>query len=313
MKKQINYFIFLLWMLPLSCIHAANITPSIDVLVWYASQETASFWSSVVTEPVLNEMVYTPPNNQFHWEPGFRIGFLYAPGDHYWDSSIEWTYFASKKENNLRLAEQIIAPEFFSGFLSKDLFFGADLHWKLTINMIDVKASHLFNVGKAFTLRPAIGIKAGTIRQNINTTWDAVIYVSTENLKHHFTGIGPSFGLESQWHVYPTLSLIGNFSTAFMWGNWNIEDIYNRPRDFLGLITPTTISTEISHSKLGTMMLSYFLGIQWQIAAKYPITFKAGYETQLWANQLRLTTFQILPLHGDLTLQGGTCRIQIDL
>lgn len=313
MKKTFKLFLWLLTTLYVCNTFAAKVTPSIDILVWHPSQETSSFWASIVTDPTANEIVYTPPNNQFNWDPGFRVGLLYSPASNFWDLRLYWTYFSTEKDNNVALGAQIIAPEFFSGFLSKDLFFGANVNWQLIMHTFDLKMSHTFNVGRSFTLCPMVGVKAGTIHQKVNAKWDAAIYESTENVKHHFRGIGPSFGLETLWEFYPQFSIIGNFSTALMWGKWEIADTYQRPSALFGVITPTTITTSMNDPSLGTAMFEYFLGIQWRLEKVNNFTLQLGFETQFWANQLRITTFQILPLHGDLTLQGGTCRFQIDL
>lgn len=313
MKKALKPILWLLSTLYLSNTFAATITPSIDILVWHPSQETSSFWASIVTDPEANEIIYTPPNNQFNWEPGFRVGLSYSPSKCFWDTRLYWTYFSTTKNNHVSLGDQIIAPEFFSGFLSDDLFFGANVDWQLIMHMIDLKMSHEFNVGRSFTLCPTVGVKAGTIHQKVNAKWDAVIYQSSENVKHHFRGIGPSFGVETLWQFHPQFSLIGNFSTALMWGKWEIADTYQRPSALFGVITPTTITTSMNDPSLGTAMFEYFLGVQWCLEKMNNFTLQLGFETQFWANQLRITTFQILPLHGDLTLQGGTCRFQIDL
>ncbi len=313
MKNKLKLIFLFLSSLSTCAAHAGQLTPNIDLLFWHASQETSSFWASVITVPNANEMIYNPPNNQFDWDTGVRIGLEYDPGNQFWDTGLVWTYFSTAKDNNLKLSTQIIAPEFFSGFLSRDLFFGADVNWQLTMHTLDLKASHAIKFGQKFIISPSIGVKAASINQDIEAIWDALIYKSQENLKHHFNGVGPSFGLETQWKIHQQFNFIGDFAVAFMWGKWKIQDTYARPSALLGIITPTMITTSMHEPKLGTLMFEYFLGFQWQSHTQYNVTFQLGFETQCWANQLRLTTFQILPLHGDLTLQGGTCRFQIDL
>lgn len=312
MKKRFNIFLILLC--SLSSIQAsAQFKPKVDLLYWHASQETSSFWASIVTVPNANEIIYTPPNNQFNGDTGVRIGIEYQPVNPFWNTSLVWTHFSTAKNNNLRLAAQIIAPEFFSGFLSRDLFFGADVDWQLSLHTLDLIASHAIPLGQTFILTPSIGIKAASIHQDIHATWDALVYTSQENLKHHYHGIGPSFGLASQWNLSSHFSLVGDFAAAFMWGKWQIQDTYARPSALFGIVTPTTITTSLSEAELGSLMFDYFLGLAWHVQSPFKATLEVGFETQFWANQLRLTTFQILPLHGDLTLQGATCRFQIEL
>jgi hypothetical protein len=64
-------------------------------------------------------------------------------------------------------------------------------------------------------------------------------------------------------------------------------------------------------SSLGSLNLNYFLGLEWIHRGDVTITARLGYELQWWANQQRLPTFQQLPMHGDLTLQGLTCGISV--
>lgn len=313
MKNKLKSILIFLGCVSTCAAYGGQFTPNVDLLYWHASQETSSFWASVVTVPNSNEMIYNPPNNRFGWDTGIRLGLEYESNNQFWDTSLAWTYFSTKKDNDLKLAAQIIAPEFFSGFLSKDLFFGADVNWQLSMHTLDLKASHAIKIRQKFIITPSMGLKAASIHQDIEAIWDALIYTSQENLKHHFGGVGPSFGLETQWKIHPQISFVGDFAAAFMWGKWKIQDTYARPSALFGLITPTTITTSMSDPKLGTLMFEYFLGLQWQSHTQFNVTLQLGFETQFWANQLRLTTFQILPLHGDLTLQGGTCRFQIDL
>lgn len=315
MKKLFIYILFLLMSIYSLNAGAQGLSIFADLLVWHASEETASSWSSVITTPKSNVTIFSPKNIDFNWGRGFRGGFLYE-SECFWDTKLYWTYLPSKKSVNLSPADQIITPEFFSGFLSGNFFFGANIDWQLVMNTIDLEASHKFNISKSVSIRPSIGIKGGTINQNINAQWNALIYTARENLENNFFGVGPSFGINAKWNVYKTFNLVGDFSTALMWGNWKVNDTYKRPSISLGpipIITPTTITTNMNDSKLGTIMFDYFIGLEWTHQGRSRVTLQLGYEMQYWANQLRLPTFQQLPLHGDLTLQGGTCGIYIDL
>lgn len=284
-----------------------------DLLVWHVSQQTASTWANIVSKPSSNAVDFDATNIDFNWDLGFRGGFSYEPTRNTKELGFYWTYFPAKSTCNFHVGEQIVIPEFFSGFVSGNLFFGANLEWQIIMNMFDFELGKKLNLGQGLSVYPTVGIKAGTINQKINCEWDAVIYTATEKLKNNFFGIGPSFGVGSKWNLYKNLNLIGDFATAFMWGNWKISDTYARPESLVGVVTPTTITTSMNKMSLGTMMFDYFMGLEWTYQARYKFILQLGYEMQLWSNQLRIPTFQQLPVHGDLTLQGGTCHIRIDL
>lgn len=312
MKKLITCILLLLSTQSLFA-KTGKISVFADGLYWHASEEASSFWTNVITTPQPNVTNFDSKNLNFDWNAGFRAGIQYDLDPRYWDTRLYWTYFPTKKNLNVAAASQIITPEFFSGFASGNFFFGASIDWRLVMNTVDLEVGHKFKISDSLGIRPSIGIKGAAINQTANANWNAVIYTSQEKVQNNFSGFGPTLGISGKWNVYDTLNLVGNFSTALMWGNWKVNDIYTRPSALFGLVTPTTITTSMNNSKLGTLMLDYFVGLEWDHPHKTPLTFKLGYEMQYWASQLRVVTFQQLPLHGDLTFQGATCGLKIDL
>lgn len=306
-------FLLLISILPIAA-KAASLKPFLDLLAWHAYESNSS-WATTLTFPN-NTTHVIQSNGNFNTRPGLRVGFLYAPEqDHFWDTKFYWTYFSASTTKHIPVGDQIVTSLFFSGsfFISTDLFFGGSANWQLVMNMFDLEASHDFKPIPTLTFTPKVGVKGGSINQDIDAEWDAIIYTSTEKVTNHFTGIGPSFGLDTKWNVYQDLNLVGTISAAFMYGRWNVNDTYKRPAAFFGLITPTTISTSMNKSKLGTLMMDYYLGLEWTHQGRSRVTVQLGYEMQYWANQLRLVAIQQLPTLGDLTIQGASCGITIDL
>ena len=289
-----------------------------EFLYWNASEQTDSIWANDIGFPSTNHVTYSTPNTKFNWSSGFRGGISYA-FPHFWDVKLYWTHAPTQRKINYDAgSNHLLTPEFFSGFLSGDIFSSASVDWQIAMNTIDLAISHKLNLTKSLSISPSIGLREATINQTINTGWNATLftiplYSSTEVVKNNFSGVGPSFGLDGEWNFYKGFSFVGNFSTALIWGHWNVSDTYSRPTALSGLVKSTTITTKMTDAKLGTPMFQYFLGLQWSYQSTYQVKFLLGYEMQYWANQLRAPTFQLLPLHGDLTLQGGTCGISIGL
>lgn len=314
MRKNIYHLLLLLVSVYPAVVAAGTWHPFVDVLAWKAS-ETSSAWAEVIS-PALS-----PSNNvdheylNFHTSPGLKAGFLYQPDDNDIDYTLYWTTFSSSNSKNIPLGDQIIASLFFSGsfFLSSSVSFGAYANWDLALNMLDCEASHSFRPLPSLTLTPKLGIKGGTINQSINVNWFDEIYSATEKVSNDFTGIGPSFGLNAVLNVAKNFNLIGDVSTALMYGRWNESDNYNRPAALLGVIPAETIYTSMNKSKLGTMMMDYYLGLQWVHEGQSRVSLNVGYEMQYWPGQLRWLAVQQFPPLGDLTLQGATCGITIEL
>ncbi|KKM60713.1 hypothetical protein LCGC14_1539040, partial [marine sediment metagenome] len=164
-----------------------------------------------------------------------------------------------------------------------------------------------------------LGIKGGQIKQSIhaqyfNLTIDNVLTSNSgrEHLKNNFWGIGPLGGINTKWRVRNFGSnffdFFGDFSLATMWGTWIYSDVYQNTAS-------QTSSVNIKNSTLGALMFRGFMGIEWNVdfpAGKSHFATKLGYEMQIWLDQLRLATFQLQRLHGDLTLQGVTLNCRFD-
>ncbi len=321
-KKQIIVFAFLS-ALSFSSQAAAQLSVFEDFLYWHASQEPTSSWAHQITlvptddinDSIAQGTYFTESNVHFRWSPGVRLGIQYKP-DHFIDAKLYWTHFSTKTNDSITTTQNHwILPEFFNGFSTIHVYNAAQIDWHLNMNMIDAKMGHPFHPLDALTIHPSVGIKGGTINQSIHSAWkmtllDIQLYNSTENVNNHFSGLGPSLSLDSQWHLYKGISIRSDLETAWLWGRWNVSDIYFSPTSILG--PQKNIKSE-THNSLGSFMSSYFLGFEWTFQAKAQVTLKVGYEMQFWSNQLRLPVFQALPVHGDLTLQGGTCGIYINL
>ncbi len=303
--------------------HAANqVTVFEDLLYWHASEQTSSPWAAIEPDPIpTSGYSYTAPNVYFGWSPGLRVGIEYKPAN-FFDAKLYGTYFSTKTHAEVTAPPgQFILPEFFNSLIAlpETIFVTAgEVGWQLTMNMIDAEIGHQYNPLDSLAIRPFIGVKGVTINQSIHSTWQAStdhihLFSDTENLKNNFYGVGPSFGLDSTWHLYKNINILSDVSTALLWGHWNINDTYKRPPGLVGIIPETTIVSNTKNAMLGAFTARYFMGLEWRFQAKALVTIKAGYEMQFWSNQLRLPMVQQVPLHGDLTLQGGTCGIIINL
>lgn len=320
MKKNIYHALTLFLCAQPLVATAGSIQPFLQVLAWRAS-ETSSAWAETIS-PALNPDLTTAVSNSvnqnylsFNTRPGLKLGLSYLPEGNYLDTTLFWTYFPTSSSKNIPVGNHIISSLFFSGsfFLSEDVFFGAYANWQLVMNMIDLQISHHFNPTPTLTLTPKLGVKGGSINQVINVDWKAILYTANERVTNSFTGIGPTFGLGAKWNLVRSFSLVGDISTALMYGRWNGNDTYYRPSALLGALPETTLYTSMDKSKLGSLMMDYYLGFQWVHQGQSRITLDIGYEMQYWAGQLRWLAVQQFPTLGDLTIQGATCGITIDL
>jgi len=288
-----------------------NLTVSADFLAWFASQEPASIWTGVITTKP-NRAVWALPGFDFPWDYGFRIGAGYALPHDQWDTALSWSWFRTEAAHRIpSQPSALIQPEFDAGFLSGANPQSMSARWSLLFNVFDWELGRKYSVGKDIFVQPFLGVKGGWIHQSIEAKYNdlvlLVIFPTTnfgkEHLENHFWGVGPSAGVNTQWNVGNFFSLLGDFSTATMWGVWTCNDVY---RNTLS----QSYSVDTGNSPLGALMFRGFLGMGWKSKSRFAA--KLGYETQVWLNQLRISTFQLQRLHHDLTLQGITLNAQLD-
>jgi len=292
---------------------------SADFLYWYPSEEINDIWASVISVGV-DTSSWGAPGFNFTWDYGFRVGTGYDFVYDQWDCALYWTWF--RTDTNRSIPSQpntTISPEFDAAFLTGNSAQSLQGNWSLLFNMFDWELGRSYWVSKGLSLRPFVGVKGGSIRQSIHAhyydlTIQNVLTTNSgkEHLKNNFWGIGPSGGVDTKWNIKTLgshfLHFFGDFSIATMWGNWTCTDVYRST-------VPQTYSIKTKNSALGALMFQGFVGIGWDAdlrSCKSHFSAKLGFETQLWLNQLRISTLQIQRLHGDLTLQGLTFNCQFD-
>jgi len=293
---------------------------SADFLVWFASQEASAVWADVI-EIGFNTSSFGVPDFRFGWDLGFRLGAGYHFAYDEWDTQLHWTWFRTEDDQSqsVPVGSGTIHPELFAADLSDDDAQSAKIKWSLLFNMFDWELGRSYWVSKGLSLRPFIGLKGGWIYQALRVkykhlTINNVLTANSavEHAKNSFWGAGPLGGIATQWKLrdfsthYP--SLFGDFSAATLWGSWECTDNYKNTAD-------AKVTVNMNKLRLGGLMLRGFMGLGWDVAIHQGASHFAarlGYEMQLWVNQLRLPTSQLVPLHGDLTLQGMTFNCRFD-
>lgn len=304
---------------------SGNWNLSTDFLTWFASEEASAVWADII-KIGNNTSSFTAQDISFDWDFGFRIGAGYNLEYDQWDTQFFWTWIRSETHQSqtvfprfIPLPTEFIHPEFFAADLSNKLSQKAVIHWALLFNTADWELGRCYWVSKGLSFRPFIGLKGGWINQSIRVQYDDLIIndmltadSGREDLKNDFWGIGPLGGMNTKWKLrhfsthYP--SLFGDFSIATLWGRWMCTDTY---KDTMG----DSVIVNMRKSTLGALMFRGFLGVGWDVGVnkgQSHLAARLGYEMQLWVNQLRLPTSQLIRLHGDLTLQGITFHCRLD-
>jgi hypothetical protein len=334
LKKGILFSLLALAMASTSLSYAREYTQGsyfvlADLLYWQVREGSNDNWGQLIS-PVgtANPNVVLLKTN-FNWNAGFRIGGGYINPSN-WDTQMYYTAYQTQAAAQAAGIGQIYSPyigNFFqnntNGKNNGPFYDAAQMRWKLAYNTVDIELGRRFQFDKILTIRPFFGLKSAIINQNIYTTWQGpntlVNKVRTpitdfsyanENLTNYFTGIGPSFGVNTTWPLYQntqnSFNLLGNLSAALMWGLWRFKDTYQTNNN-------ASVTVNVDNVNGAAPMTSAFVGLEWiRSFPKADFHIRLGYEAQVWFDQVQFNTLNSGRLNDIMSLQGGVMDFSVN-
>lgn len=286
----------------------------------------------------------------FAWHPGFELQFgSHLPFDG-WDFRVGWIYYKETFTNLKKHFDSVINPDgigiiplwhypflqIVGGNGGNPLRYGsATGDWKMTFNSVDLELGHYFFPHQAIPMRLKIGAKIAGIRQKYSANYEngmSVLAIAPQEInptlfqfisslfhaKSDQWSIGPRMGLESRWHMFYGVNLIGHGAFSILCSFFDIDSGYT------DVIEPNlgTIEMEMKeHFRELTPVCEAMLGLDWGICFReaYYFGITIGYEWQYWwsVNHLRRNYVQTLPgetfdMRGELQMQGLNAALKLD-
>lgn len=285
---------------------------SADFLYWTVEEDGVGNdnWCQVTTTLPSHTIVLDVQQLSFDYSPGFRIGIGGSPFDRL-DVELEYTWFRTEAKD--RASGELISSPFFGNYYaSNPKYNNAYIQFSVLFNMFDLQIRREILVSNGLLLNPFAGIKGGWINQKIETQWEKQEFEATETLENFFWGIGPSCGVNTQWKLgkykKSFFSVFANFSGALMWADWSFSDKYTSSH-------PKTVEIVFQESYQASLTLQNFMGIGWETSFNRDssrFSFRMGYETQYWLEQLQFMNWNVGKLNNKLTLLGGTFDVCFD-
>lgn len=334
MKKGILIFLFVYAIECAASLYASPFTKSsafvfAEMLEWQVREGGADMVGELISPIGTANPSVKLLDAPFNWNAGFRIGGGYKSISN-WDSVVYYTSYNTKATNQISAPGQLYSPyigNFFQnnviGNANGPFYDAANFLWKINYNTLDFEIGHTFNIDRILILRPFLGLKGAIINQSINTTWQgpnklisnvpvplSTFSSATESLSNNFYGIGPSFGLNTTWPIYNcmqhTLQLIGNFSTALMWGKWRYKDDYQTNGSESVMVTGDAL-------KGAAPMVRVVIGLEWLASfSKIDTSASLSYEGQAWFDQIQFNTLSSGRLNDLMSLQGLVLNLGVN-
>ncbi|MDR3624099.1 MAG: Lpg1974 family pore-forming outer membrane protein [Chlamydiales bacterium] len=273
-----------------------------DFLCWHAT-ETVD-WSRTDNVNGSNEQI-TYNTISFNWDPGFRVG-MGCYGE--WDSQLYYTHFFTK--TSAFTSGQKVVSAFLGSAQASDTYTAGQVDFSINFNMFDWELGRNFFPSKALLLRPFLAVKGGWINQAIHTNWTGTKN-AIENVQNNFSGAGPCFGINSKWFLGSMdsclFSIVCDFSSAYMWGNWTIKDAFVDSASNI-------VNVEVGPRDFGAFVLQGLLGVGMDCCCfqKAHLFMKLSYEIGNWFDQYQVFDDGTGTHQNNLILQGITYRLCLD-
>lgn len=286
-----------------------------DALYWQPSETVdwaltnSNIGSSIPTQQIISYNTIL-----FNYAPGFRVGVGLKKED--WVARALYTRYNAQTQASA--SGNVISTFMPSKFNSK-FYQSGHVDFSMDFNLFDADLSKRIQVDDDLAFNPVIGLRGGWINQQINTRYQNPIAVPAappalplpfnpndvlECVSNNFSGLGPKVGGSGQWYFYKKntiqYSLVGDFSTSYLWGRWFINDtLYQHNSEILGAV-------DVGKRDFGAFAIQGFIGINLDYK-QYSV--KVGYEASDWFNQYQVFDNGSGTHTNDLVLQGLTLAI----
>ncbi|HSW73034.1 MAG TPA: Lpg1974 family pore-forming outer membrane protein [Chlamydiales bacterium] len=303
-------------------------------------------------------------NIDFNWRAGFRVGAGWNTPYGGWDTLINWTWYRNSTIDSVHedltfnagqtqvLTGIVPIVSIFNGTNNRTFTDSARAHWTLLYNMIDLELGRAFYVAEELSLRPFIAVRGGWIDRKLSIEYglsplpnnnsglvvpSGLLFPNTLSFKNNYWGIGPRFGINTDWRFCNGFMILGDLSAALLYGKVfkdHIIDIDYSPWvnfiGFNGAVTPGQTPLTLwdvknrKHVWRGIPNFQWFLGFGWGDCIncnKMYFSIKAGWEANIYLNIQNFTDDFVInnaagalgfPSSHTLTLMGATISAKLD-
>lgn len=307
----------------------------IEFLWWRATEDSLEYAQRIsVTEnangiPI--DLKSKDLDQDFEFDPGFRIGLGYNFCYDGWDVHASWTFHythPSTSVTGLPDPDQNIIG--FLGLVPTNAgtvqfvrYERAKTNWQLQFNTWDLELGRDFYLGQYLSIKPTLGLKGAVIRQHLqadyfnsnigNNTFPIGYPNHSFRGKSRWWGVGPKASMTGHWFFGPGFSLYGILSGALLYGEFTIRHKVDAIDTRIIVGRQTGFDGRDDFYRLRPMT-QLAIGLEWSRCFMdwFFFSIHAGWETQYWWDQFEMFTLSDLTPEGDLSFTGLDVGFRMD-
>jgi hypothetical protein len=213
-----------------------------------------------------------------------------------------------------------LLPDNGNGTSSYSTFGSAGGNWGCTVNVFDATLGKPYHISRKVIFNPHFGIRFAWIDQELGVDYGGTAPANAIkfNAENDFWGIGARMGVDTDWVLGYGFKLFSNLSSSILAGWFDTSQTFRLP----GIGQPVNLSDD---PQMVVPNLELAAGFDWGTTfadCAYYLNIRAGYEFQVWWNQWNSRqfvtgafdgNFNNVPNRGDLTLNGFTLKVQLDI
>ena len=300
-----------------------------DYILWEARAGNTAFAydgmpqaaSGTSTAGLAQGKAYNPG---FKYSSGFKVGASAELGFDNWDLEAQYIWLrpgykqTKMYATDTTYAATTAAAEWMNAPSGTRLL-NATGQWRLNYNLVQLNMGRNYMISPNLSFRNYYGIRGAWFNQKNDTRYFFGDSTSTASdattgrtnyqvwQRQNWWGVGFQTGVDTAWMFDENWSIYANFGTSLLWGRFN-----NRNQVKNTTANPDTFDENWRQSNYGLQpTLDIEMGFRWVMTFddnSYAFLLQAGWEQQIWFNQVRMNTYVSNYSQGDLSIQGFNLR-----
>ncbi len=293
--------------------------------------------TAYTNNPALQGSVFgfTGNNEDWGYNFGTRIGFGVNVDHDAWNFDFDWLWVNVTNSNSFSTGTTgaTILPIWLpldalpNTGTNTNNYQNTSGHWQCIVNVVDATLGKPYYISRKVIFNPHFGLRFAQLDQDFgvsygNSTVSAnQVKFQTEN---DFIGVGARVGINTDWLLGCGFKLFSNVSASALAGWFDTTQKFTISNS---VSTPDNSVNLTNNPQAFVPNLELNLGLDWGTyldKKQYYLDFRAGYEFQVWWDQLHMRQFvtsvgngnnsyQNVTAPGNLTLSGFTFKIQLDM